>query len=162
MNKYKIGIYIFIFVCSDQISKLLVQKYMELADTLHLMPSFALHYTHNTGIAFSMFNEAQNEMLIGLSVVVMGVVGWMWKNARKNLKENNKKFFEIGFILIIAGAIGNIIDRTLYGYVIDFCLFYIGNWNFAVFNIADALITIGAGILVLDELLPKRVKSKIL
>ena len=55
--------------------------------------------------------------------------------------------------MIIAGALGNLVDRLLFGYVIDYILFHTDNWSFAVFNLADSLITIGAGAIVLDELL---------
>lgn len=143
---------IIILTAIDQITKLSVQKYMDLFQTIYVVPSFALHYTQNTGIAFSMFKDIGNEILIGVSIIVMGFVAWLWKNSKK------KKMINIGFILIFAGAIGNMIDRIVNGYVVDFFLFYINEWEFAVFNMADAFITIGAAILILDELLPKRLK----
>ena len=59
----------------------------------------------------------------------------------------------VGYALIIAGAIGNLVDRLLFGYVIDYVLFYTATWSFAVFNLADSFITIGAGLVILDELL---------
>ena len=61
-----------------------------------------------------------------------------------------------GYALIIAGALGNLIDRFAYGHVVDFILFYTQTWSFAVFNMADSFITIGAGLVILDELLVRK------
>ena len=63
-----------------------------------------------------------------------------------------------GFALIIGGAIGNLIDRVWHGYVIDYVLFHLPawNWSFAIFNLADAFITVGAGLVILDEFLEWR------
>ena len=57
----------------------------------------------------------------------------------------------IGFVLIVGGAVGNLIDRSVYGHVIDYILFHTPGWSFAVFNMADAFITIGAGLVILEE-----------
>ena len=65
-----------------------------------------------------------------------------------------------GFALIIGGAMGNLIDRFLYGHVIDYFLFHTPGWSFAIFNLADAAITVGAGLVILDELLQWRAGRK--
>jgi signal peptidase II len=65
-----------------------------------------------------------------------------------------------GLVLILAGALGNLIDRIGWGYVIDFILVYLGNWPFPAFNLADAAITVGAVLVVLDGLLPARLPPR--
>ena len=87
--------------------------------------------------------------LIGLTVVVIGFVSYLWWTTA-----SARWISRIGFALIIGGAIGNLIDRSLHGYVIDYILFHLPSWSFAVFNLADAYISIGAALVVIEEFLP--------
>ena len=79
---------------------------------------------------------------------IVAFVIWLWRQTPKA-----RGLAHAGYAFIIAGAFGNLIDRALFGYVIDYILFYTETWSFAVFNLADSFITIGAGLVVLDELL---------
>ena len=119
---------------------------MQLFDSIELLPFFSLYYTHNTGIAFSMLSNLGALPLIILACVVVLFVIWIWWHS-----EPNRVIAHYGFALIIGGAIGNLIDRTRLGYVIDYFLFHLPQWSFAVFNLADSAITLGAGLVLLDE-----------
>lgn len=141
-------------VAADQITKFFVQRYMELYQSIHVMPGVAILYTQNKGIAFSMLTSVRNEILIVIIVAILIIVCVMWK-----LAVQKNKWTNYGFACVVAGAVGNIIDRTINGFVVDFMLLYVGQWKFAVFNLADAYISVGAGILILDELMNKRVKT---
>ena len=80
---------------------------------------------------------------------------WLWRQTPKA-----RGIAHAGYALIIAGALGNLIDRFLFGYVIDYSLFYTETWSFAVFNLADSFITIGAGLVILDEVLMYRKRDR--
>jgi signal peptidase II len=89
--------------------------------------------------------------LIIISLFVIGFVLWLWRASPPE-----RWISHIGYGTIIGGAIGNLIDRALHGYVIDYFLFHTPRWSFAVFNFADAAITVGAGCIILDEILTWR------
>ncbi len=105
-----------------------------------MLPFLALYRTYNTGIAFSMFAWVGDRGLIVLSLAVIAFVLYL---ARAS--DPRQVFARIGFALIIGGALGNLIDRAIYGHVIDYILFHTPVWSFAVFNLADAFISVGAG-----------------
>jgi signal peptidase II len=135
----------------DQWIKWQVETGMDMHQRIDLLPFLALFRTHNTGIAFSMLSSFGGYGLVLLTMAVIGVV--LWIAARS---EPDQLIARIGFALIIGGAIGNLIDRVLLGYVVDYVLFHLPNWSFAVFNLADAFITVGAGMVILDEFLSWR------
>ncbi|WP_306117328.1 MULTISPECIES: signal peptidase II [unclassified Roseitalea] len=135
-------------VAADQAIKIGIEQVMDYHQRIDLLPFFALFLTHNPGIAFSMLSGAGPLPLIGLSLAVSAFVTWLWASSPPE-----RRLAHIGFALIIGGAIGNLIDRVLYGYVIDYFLFHTPGWSFAIFNLADAAITIGAGLVILDEVL---------
>jgi signal peptidase II len=135
----------------DQWIKWQVETGMDMHQRIDLLPFLALFRTHNTGIAFSMLSSFGGYGLVLLTMTVIGVV--LWIAARS---EPDQLIARIGFALIIGGAIGNLIDRVLLGYVVDYVLFHLPNWSFAVFNLADAFITVGAGMVILDEFLSWR------
>lgn len=145
MNAFGI---IVLVVAIDQAAKFWVETSMGYQERIDLLPFFSLFRTHNEGIAFSMFWGAGPWILIAVSLGVIAFVLWLW---RSNPPE--RWLANLGFALIIGGAIGNIIDRALLGYVVDYFLFFVKNWSFAVFNIADAAISVGAGAVILDELI---------
>ena len=140
-------------VALDQWVKYLVEIGLDMHTPLDVLPVLALYRTHNTGIAFSMFSGLGSLGLIAITLAVVAVVGWI--AARTDRSQAASRF---GFALIISGAVGNLIDRIWHGYVIDYVLFHIPawNWSFAVFNLADAFITLGAGLVILDEFLAWR------
>lgn len=137
-----------LLVLADQIIKQIVERSMELGE---LIPVFGpLHWLHarNTGIAFSWLGDVGPWALVALqgTVLVLMLVLW-WRTSATH------RLARAGFVLIVAGAIGNIIDRAMLGYVTDYIYLRWGGWDFAVFNLADALITVGAACVLADELL---------
>jgi len=141
----------------DQGSKLRVDDAMALHEPVRLLPSLALTKSYNTGAAFSFLDDAsgwQRWFFSALAVVVCGILfAWLrrlhaaeWRTA-------------LGLALILGGAIGNLIDRILHGYVIDFIDVYYRTWHFATFNVADSAISIGAALLLLDVLLGRGSKT---
>ena len=136
-------------VVLDQVTKFLVTRFLELYERVEVLPP-VLDFTllHNTGAAFSLLADAsgwQRGFFITLGLVVsIGLTVWMWRQPR------GERLLPIALALIIGGAVGNVIDRVVYGYVIDFIHAHWGSAYFPAFNIADSAITIGAGLLLLD------------
>ncbi|SIR12969.1 signal peptidase II Aspartic peptidase. MEROPS family A08 [Rhizobium sp. RU35A] len=140
------------FVCAavllDQVIKIAVEALLPLQEAVHVLPFFALYRTYNLGVAFSMLSDMEGWFIVTMRLVIVAFVLWLWQRTPKD-----RTFAHTGFALIIAGALGNILDRFIYGHVIDYLLFYTQTWSFAVFNLADSFITIGAGCVILDEIL---------
>tara|TARA_B110000305_G_scaffold134555_1_gene150225 strand:- start:257 stop:718 length:462 start_codon:yes stop_codon:yes gene_type:complete len=133
----------------DQVSKWLMVSWLSLYETVVVMPYFNLTMAHNEGAAFSFLSEAggwQRWLFIGLALVI-SIVLLVWLAKLKP----TEKLEAISLSLILGGAIGNVIDRISYGYVIDFIDLYIGHNHWPVFNIADSAICIGAILLVADS-----------
>ncbi len=132
----------------DQGSKLLADARLVFHEPVPLLPFFNLRLAYNTGAAFSFLGNAggwQRWFFAGISVLVVGVlVVWM-----RRLKPEQWQL-SLAFALIIGGALGNLIDRLVYGHVIDFIDVYYKTWHWPTFNIADSAITLGAGLLLLD------------
>jgi signal peptidase II len=131
---------------SDQIVKYLIETGMDYQQQIDLLPFFALFRVHNDGIAFSMLSGFGDTALIALTIIVIGFVSYLWWSTAPT-----RWISRFGFALIIGGAIGNLIDRMLHGYVIDYFLFHLPSWSFAVFNLADAYISVGAALVVIEE-----------
>lgn len=142
---------IVILLVVDQIVKTLVEAYLPLQEMVPVIPMLALYRTYNLGVAFSMLSDMDGWFIVTMRLVIVVFVIWMWKKTPKD-----RSFAHLGFALIIAGALGNIFDRFLYGHVIDYILFHTQTWSFAVFNLADSFISIGAACVILDELLQMR------
>lgn len=113
-----------------------------------VMPSFNFTLLHNTGAAFSFLADAagwQRWFFVTLALVVSVVlIGWLRK-----LKAH-ETWIAIAIVLILGGAIGNVYDRVVHGYVVDFLHFYWQDWHFPAFNLADTAITIGAAMMIID------------
>lgn len=140
------GLLALVAVALDQWIKYLVETGLALQEKVDVLPFLALYRTYNTGIAFSMLSSFGD---IGLIVVSLAVVAFVLYLAAHT--EAGRSIARIGFALIVGGALGNLIDRAVYGHVIDYILFHTPRWSFAVFNLADAFITIGAVLVVFDE-----------
>lgn len=134
---------------ADQLTKLLVFRLMPLHSVKEILPGFFnLVHVRNTGAAFSMFAGApswwRQVFFVGLAlVVVVGLVVAYTKLEKKDLANRT------AYALIIAGALGNCIDRVRLGEVIDFLDFYVGPYHWPAFNVADMGISVGAGIMLL-------------
>ncbi|WP_279089188.1 signal peptidase II [Bartonella apis] len=141
----------------DQLIKYWVVNTLEVGEEIDLLPFLSLYHARNPGIAFSMLSSVSDWGLIALTLCIICFVVWLWKNAGPE-----KSLSRFGFLLVIGGAIGNLIDRIRFHYVIDYISFHInGVFSFAIFNLADSFITVGAVLIVLDELLHwKREKRK--
>ena len=142
-----------IFLIADQFTKILILGYYQLGDSTAITSFFNIVRVHNTGAAFSFLADAsgwQRWFFTGIGVVAVGVILWMLK------AHPGQKLFSFALACILGGAVGNVIDRVRYGYVVDFLDFYWGTWHFPAFNIADSAISVGAACLILDELLRVR------
>lgn len=135
-------------IALDQWIKWLVETRLPMHEMVDLLPFLALYRTYNTGIAFSMFNWVGDNALVLISVAVIGFVLWLASRS-----EPGQWLARLGFALIVSGAVGNIIDRVVYGHVIDYIYFHTPVWSFAVFNLADVFISVGAVAVVLQEFL---------
>lgn len=144
--------FIVVAVLIDQVVKIAVDHSLPLQEVVPVIPMLALYRTYNLGVAFSMLSGMDGWFIVGMRLVIVAFVIWLWHRTAKD-----RWLAHLGYALIIAGAIGNLVDRFAYGHVIDYILFYTESWSFAVFNLADSFITIGAGCVILDELLlPKK------
>lgn len=137
-------------VLLDQASKLLVEHTLTYGQRIKLLPVFDLTLVYNTGAAFSFLAQAsgwQRWLLSAVAVAAVGFILWLMKT-----QKGGSRRLMLSLSLILAGAIGNLIDRLIYGHVVDFLLFYWNNWHYPAFNVADAAITLGAVLLIWDEL----------
>ena len=142
-----------ILLIADQFTKILILGNYRLGDSTVVTSFFNIVRAHNTGAAFSFLADAsgwQRWFFTGIGVVAVAVIVWMLK------AHPGQKLFSFALACILGGAVGNVIDRVRYGYVVDFLDFYWGTWHFPAFNIADSAITVGAVCLILDELLRVR------
>ena len=137
-----------VLVAIDQWIKYLVETRLVLHEMVELLPFLALYRTYNTGVAFSMFASFSDTILIVVSIAVIVFILYLASRST-----SRQWFARIGFTLIIGGALGNLIDRAVYGHVIDYTFLHTPVWSFAVFNLADVFITIGAGMVLLEEFL---------
>jgi len=134
----------------DQFSKWLAAGTLEFGVPVELVPMLALRLAHNFGAAFSFLGDAagwQRWFFVVLAVVVCTVLlVWLGRLQRHETR------IALPLSLIIGGAAGNVIDRVLYGYVIDFIDVYYGDWHWPTFNVADSAISVGAALLLFDAL----------
>ncbi len=149
-----------IVILADQLTKTLVLREFQLNDARTVTSFFNLVRAHNTGAAFNFLAGAsgwQRWFFVGLGGVASAFIIWMLK------RHPGQRLFCFAVSMIMGGALGNVIDRLLHGYVVDFLQFH---WSFLApmfpggyfpsFNLADSAITLGAVCLILDELLRVR------
>jgi len=138
----------------DQATKFLVTRFFELYERVEVLPVLDFTLLHNTGAAFSMLASAsgwQRPFFIGLGLAMsVLLVVWIWRAPRGD------KLLPLSLSLILGGAIGNVIDRVIHGYVVDFIHVHWGASYFPAFNIADSAITVGAALMILDAFREKR------
>jgi signal peptidase II len=139
-----------IIIVLDQFTKTLILGYYQLGDSTRVTSFFNVVRVHNTGAAFSFLANAggwQRWFFTGIGAVATIFILWMLRS------HHGQKLFAFALACILGGAIGNVVDRLLHGYVVDFLDFHWAGWHFPAFNIADSGITIGAACLILDEIL---------
>lgn len=123
----------------DQITKYLVATFLSLHTPKTIIPNFfSLYYTKNTGIAFSMLEGKQNLLIVVTIIALLAFIYLLIFDKKKTKLET------ICLLMMLGGCIGNFIDRLSNGYVIDFFSFTFFGWDFAIFNIADIFLTVGA------------------
>lgn len=143
----------FIVLLVDQFTKVLIMGYYHLGDSTYVTSFFNVVRAHNTGAAFSFLAGAsgwQRWFFTALGVVAAAVIIWMLRS------HAGQKLFSFAMACILGGAVGNVVDRVLHGYVVDFLDFHWAGMHFPAFNVADSAISIGAACLILDELLRVR------
>lgn len=134
------------FLFIDQLSKGLINIYMNVNDSISIINSFFnLTYVHNYGAAFSMFSGARLIFIV-VTIIALNLIYLFFI---KDKKLNN--FEMITYSMLLAGIIGNLIDRVIFGYVIDFLDFNIFGYDFAIFNIADSFIVVAIILLLFQE-----------
>ncbi len=143
-------LFVVLLVVIDQVSKWMVETKLPFQQQVELIPFLSLFRTYNYGVAFSLLESLGQWPLVIMTICIIGFVIWLWHSV-----EAGRALSELGYACVIGGAIGNLIDRTWYGKVIDMILFHIDSldFRFAVFNLADTFITIGAMAIIFDEIL---------
>jgi signal peptidase II len=136
----------------DRITKIWIERNVSLYESFHVIPGFFdIVHAKNRGAAFGMFADSEHPLrsffLVGVSLAVLVFVAW---TLLKPGHTPPSRLTVIGLALVAGGALGNIYDRIIYGEVTDFLEFYLGQYRFAAFNIADSAITVGAVLLILD------------
>jgi signal peptidase II len=137
----------------DQFTKVMVIGYYRLGDGSTVTSFFNVVRVHNEGAAFSFLAGAsgwQRWLFTGVGVAAVMFILWMLRS------HAGQRLFAFAMSCLLGGAIGNLVDRVVYGHVVDFLQFHYAGWYFPSFNIADSAITIGAGALILDEVLRVR------
>ncbi len=143
----------FAILVADQLTKLAIASTYQLGDTTVVTSFFNLTRVHNTGAAFSFLAGAsgwQRWFFTAIGIVATVVILTMLR------KHAGQRLMAFALACILGGALGNVIDRVVFGYVVDFLQFHYAGWYFPSFNLADTAITIGATSLILDEILRLR------
>lgn len=137
----------------DQISKIWITRHFYYGENLFVLDVFDLVLAHNTGAAFSFLSDAggmQRWLFSAIAVIASVWIIWMLR------RHAGQTLFALALSLILGGALGNLIDRIAYGYVVDFLSFHWNEYYFPAFNVADSAITCGALLLILDGFKEKK------
>lgn len=135
-----------IFLILDIVVKVLVKSKLVLNESIKIIDNFFyITYVKNTGAAWSILSGKQVFLILFSIIVIVLLFIYLYK------KKTYTKLELIGYSMLISGAIGNLIDRILYGYVVDYLNFYIFNYNFPIFNIADCCIVVGIMLLFISS-----------
>ncbi len=137
-----------LIILLDQLSKTAINSHFSLGESLAVTGFFNLVLAHNSGAAFSFLHDAggmQRWLFSGIAVIASLWIIWLLR------RHTQQKLFSLALALILGGALGNLIDRISYGYVVDFLDFYWNSYHFPAFNVADSAITCGAMLLIIDS-----------
>lgn len=138
-----------LILIADQATKVMVMGAYRLGDSTTITSFFNLVRAHNTGAAFSFLASAsgwQRWFFTAVGAIATVFIVWMLRS------HPGQRLFCFALACILGGAVGNVVDRLLHGYVVDFVQLHWGGWYFPAFNVADSAITVGAVSLILDEL----------
>jgi signal peptidase II len=138
-----------VVIVLDRITKLAVMRTFGLHESIEVTPFFNMVFVYNRGAAFSFLSDAggwQRELFIVIALAASGWIAWLLR------KHPSQRLFCLSLSLILGGALGNVIDRVLYGAVVDFLDFHAFGWHWPAFNVADMAISCGAVLLVWDAL----------
>ena len=147
-----LGLALLLFLV-DQFTKVLILGYYALGDSTYVTSFFNIVRVHNPGAAFSFLASAsgwQRWFFTALGIGAAIFIVWLLRS------HSSQRLFAFSMACLLGGAVGNVVDRVLYGYVVDFLDFYYAGIHFPAFNIADSGITVGAACLILDEVLRVR------
>ena len=147
-----LGLALAVFI-ADQFTKTLILGYYQLGDSTYVTSFFNVVRVHNTGAAFSFLASAsgwQRWLFTGIGIAAAVFIVWMLRS------HHPQKLFAFSMACLLGGAVGNVVDRVMHGYVVDFIQLHYAGWYFPSFNVADMAITAGAAGMILDELLRVR------
>ena len=138
-------------VALDQFTKALIVQRLDVFERIDVLAMLSITRLHNTGAAFSFLSDAGGWqrwffIVLGLAISLL-VIAWLRRIPAR------RGWLGAALALVVGGAVGNIIDRLLYGYVVDFISVHYERWFFPAFNVADSAITVGAGILLIESLI---------
>ena len=140
----------------DRLSKWLVERNVSFTDDFKVIPGlFDIARSENRGVAFGVFNDSDSQWRTAL-LVALSIAAVIWVSIMLWRSRHLENLPSWAFALVLGGAAGNLFDRAVSGRVTDFLLFYIGAYQWPSFNVADSAIVIGCGLLLLDQLRPKR------
>ncbi|MFX3636294.1 MAG: signal peptidase II [Candidatus Pristimantibacillus sp.] len=155
MRFYYYWIALLVFVV-DFITKKIIATQLELTETISVIGNFFLITSHrNRGAAFGILQE-QRLFFIIVTVVIVAAIIWYIQVSRKSAKA----WLMVGLGLVLGGAVGNFLDRALYGEVVDFLMFNFGSYGFPIFNVADSAICCGVALILIDTLLAAKDEKK--
>lgn len=137
-----------VVIVLDQITKLAISSNFFYGENLRITGFFNLVLAHNTGAAFSFLNDAGGWQRWLFTVIAIVAAVWIVRLLRQHAQQT---LFCLALALVLGGALGNLVDRVAYGYVVDFLDFYWGSYHFPAFNVADSAISVGAALLILDS-----------
>ena len=147
MKRSKEIVSILVLILLDRFTKYLIETHMLLGQEIVLIPGFfSLTYVRNTGAGFSLL-EGQRVFFIVITIAALALFGVLWYRCKEE-----DRWEKVSYVLILAGTIGNFIDRVATGSVVDFLDFLIFGYDFPVFNAADICLTVGAGLFLLLSL----------
>lgn len=145
-----------LIVVVDQLTKLAVTRSLTYGQSIAVTPFFDLVLVFNPGAAFSFLSDASGWQRWFFVVLALAISVWLVVLLRRHAAE---KLLPVALALILGGAIGNVIDRVLFGAVIDFLYFHLGKYYWPAFNVADSAISIGVALMIWDQIRPRAAKA---
>lgn len=145
-----------VIIILDQLSKWLVLAWLQPGDTIYVAPFFNWVLTFNPGAAFSFLADQPGWQRWLFTALAVGVSGWIAVMLRQHPQQ---KLLSLALTLVMGGALGNVVDRVRFGAVVDFIQWHVAGYYWPAFNVADSAITVGAILLVLEQLTAKDKKA---